>query len=211
MTILPNKIPVFPLSNFIIFPETTIPLNIFEPRYLKMVNDSINTNKIIGMIQPKKKPKMHDLELYNIGCMGRITKFEKNIDGTYLINLTGLSRFKIIKEVVNDKLYRECEVSFEGYEDDTKTKKELIKFTDLESIFKDLKKLFKKKGYIINWKALEKQDLTETINALAMASPFSMEEKQILLEAKNLNTRKNKITEILSTYAFDNFNNNTIQ
>ena len=207
MTILPNKIPVFPLSNFIIFPETTIPLNIFEPRYLKMVNDSINTNKIIGMIQPKKK----DLELYNIGCMGKITKFEKGADGTYLINLTGLSRFKIIKEVVNDKLYRECEVSFEGYEDDTKTKKELIKFTDLESIFKNLKKLFKKKGYIINWKALEKQDLTETINALAMASPFSMEEKQILLEAKNLDIRKNKITEILNTYAFDNFNNNTIQ
>tara|TARA_B110000037_G_C16921042_1_gene424398 strand:- start:359 stop:790 length:432 start_codon:yes stop_codon:yes gene_type:complete len=143
--------------------------------------------------------------------MGKITKFEKGADGTYLINLTGLSRFKIIKEVVNDKLYRECEVSFEGYEDDTKTKKELIKFTDLESIFKNLKKLFKKKGYIINWKALEKQDLTETINALAMASPFSMEEKQILLEAKNLDIRKNKITEILNTYAFDNFNNNTIQ
>ena len=208
---IPNKIPVFPLSNLIIFPETTIPLNIFEPRYLEMINDSINTNNIIGMIQPKKTLNKNVPELHNVGCLGKITKFKKSSDNAYLINLTGLSRFKIIKEINNEKLYRECEVTFEGYEGDLKSTKEPIKFSDLELIFKDLKKLFEKKGYIINWDELKKQDLTETINALAMASPFSMEEKQILLEAENLGVRKNKITEILSTYAFDNFNNNTLQ
>ena len=207
----PNKIPVFPLSNLIIFPETTIPLNIFEPRYLEMINDSINTNNIIGMIQPKNNLNKKIPELHNIGCLGKITKFKKGSDGTFLINLTGLTRFKIIKEINNDKLYRECEITFKGYEEDIKSKKEPIKFTDLELIFKDLKTLFEKKGYIINWDALKKQDLAETINALAMASPFSMEEKQILLEAENLKIRKNKIAEILNTYTFDNFDNNTIQ
>ena len=89
-------------------------------------------------------------------------------------------------------------------------KKEELKFSDLELIFKDLKSLFEKRGFIINWKELEKQSLDETINALAMASPFSLEEKQILLEAKNLDIRKNKIAEILRTYTYDVFNNTTI-
>ena len=90
-------------------------------------------------------------------------------------------------------------------------KKEEVKFSDLELIFKDLKNLFEKKGFIINWKALEKQSLDETINALAMASPFTLEEKQVLLEAENLDKRKNKIAEILATYTFDEFNNTTLQ
>jgi len=208
---LPNKIPVFPLSNLIIFPETTIPLNIFEPRYIQMIDDSIKTNSIIGMIQPKKILNDNVPELHDIGCLGKITEFKKSSDGTYSINLTGLSRFRIIKEIFNNKPYRECEISFKEFGDDINSKKEPIKFEDLELIFKDLRILFEKKGYIINWKALEKQDLTETINALAMASPFSIEEKQILLEAENLVNRKNKISKILTTYSYDNFNNNTIQ
>ena len=89
--------------------------------------------------------------------------------------------------------------------------KENLKFSDLNLIFKDLKSLFEKKGYIINWKSLEKQNLNETINALAMASPFSLEEKQVLLESQNLEIRKNKIAEILNTYNYDNFENTTVQ
>ena len=103
------------------------------------------------------------------------------------------------------------EISFKDYYDDLENKKEEIKFSDLELIFKDLKSLFEKRGFIINWEALEKQSLNETINALAMASPFTLEEKQILLEAKNLDMRKNKIAEILTTYSFDQYNNTTIQ
>ena len=208
---LPKTIPIFPLSNFIIFPHTTVPLNVFEPRYVEMINDSMKTNKLLGLIQPKIKNNNSIPDLHRTGCLGKITSFKDTSDGRYLIELNGLSRFKIIKEIKNNKSYRECEISFEDYQDDLISQKEELKFADLELIFKDLKSLFKKKGYIINWKSLEKQNLNETINALAMASPFSLEEKQILLETHNLKIRKNKISEILSTYEHDNFENTTVQ
>ena len=208
---LPKIIPVFPLSNFIIFPDTTVPLNIFEPRYVEMINESMKTNKLIGLIQPKKNKINSIQDLHETGCMGKITSFKETTDGRYLIELNGLARFKITKEVKNNKAYRECEINFEDYQDDLNLPKKKLKFSDLELIFKDLKSLFEKKGYIINWKSLEKQNLNETINALAMASPFSLEEKQILLETHNLKIRKNKISEILSTYEHDNFDNTTVQ
>jgi Lon protease-like protein len=208
---LPKIIPVFPLSNFIIFPGTSVPLNIFEPRYVEMINDSMKTNKMIGLIQPKKNKINSISDLYEVGCLGKITSFEDTPDGRYLIDLNGLSRFKIVKEIKNSKKYRECEVNFDDFKKDISLEKEKLKFSDLELIFKDLKSLFKKRGYIINWKSLEKQNLNEIINALAMASPFSLEEKQILLESQDLGTRKNKIAEILNTYTFDNFDNTTLQ
>ena len=208
---LPKIIPIFPLSNFIIFPDTTVPLNIFEPRYVEMINDSMKTNKLIGLIQPKTNNINSILDIHETGCMGKITNFKDTSDGRYLIELNGLARFKITKEIKNNKSYREYEINFEDYKDDLNLQKEELKFSDLELIFKDLKSLFEKKGYIINWKSLEKQNLNETINALAMASPFSLEEKQILLESKNLGIRKNKIAEILSTYNYDNFDNTTVQ
>ena len=207
---LPKIIPVFPLGNFIIFPNTTVPLNIFEPRYIEMINDSMKTNKLIGLIQPKQNKLNAIPDLHEIGCLGKITNF-KDVDGRYLIDLKGLTRFKVIKEIKSNKAYRTCEITFDNYEDDLNIQKKELKFSDLELIFKDLKSLFEKKGYIINWKSLEKQDLNETINALAMASPFSLEEKQILLESQNLEIRKNKIAEILATYSYDNFGNTTIQ
>jgi len=208
----PKIIPVFPLSNFIIFPKTTVPLNIFEPRYVDMINESMKSNKFIGMIQPKKiindstPPVLH-----KIGCLGKITSFKETEDGRYMIELKGLIRFNLIKEIKSDKKYREYEVEYSNFSRDLEDRKEQIKFSDLELIFKDLKSLFEKRGFIINWKELEKQSLDETINALAMASPFSLEEKQVLLEAENLNIRKNKIAEILSTYTYDIFNNSTLQ
>tara|TARA_B110000114_G_C15075011_1_gene391371 strand:+ start:396 stop:1034 length:639 start_codon:yes stop_codon:yes gene_type:complete len=208
---LPKKIPIFPLPNFIIFPQTTVPLNIFEPRYIEMFDDSMKSNKIIGLIQPKKNNGVLPDDLYDVGCLGKITSFKDTSKGNYLIELNGLTRFRVIKEIKNNKPYRECEVNFENYQDDLSQQKERLKFSDLELIFKDLKSLFEKKGYIINWKSLEKQNLTETINALAMASPFSLEEKQILLESGNLEIRKNKISEILSTYNCDDFDNTTVQ
>ena len=209
---LPKEISVFPLSNFIIFPKTTVPLNIFEPRYIDMINDSMKSDKLIGMIQPKssiKKDKTPDL--HDVGCLGKITSFSETEDGRYLIELKGIMRFQSIKEIQTNKKYRVLEVNYKNYYQDLNNDKEDLKFSDLELIFKDLKTLFEKRGFIINWKALEKQSLDEIINALAMASPFSLEEKQVLLEAKNLNTRKNKIAEILYTYTHDVFNNSTLQ
>jgi len=209
---LPKILPIFPLSNFIIFPKTTVPLNIFEPRYIDMVNDSMKSDKLIGMIQPKKTGI--DLvvpELHNIGCLGKITSFKETEDKRYLIELKGLIRFEITREIETDKKYRQYEVDFKRFNHDLSNKTEQLKFSDLELIFKDLRTLFEKRGFIINWKELEKQSLDETLNALAMASPFSLEEKQVLLEAENLSIRKNKIAEILSTYTYDTFNNTTIQ
>ena len=209
---LPKKIPIFPLSNFIIFPKTTVPLNIFEPRYIEMINESMKTNKLVGMIQPRSLDENQILPtLHDIGCLGKITSFKETEDGRYLIELKGLIRFQVLKEINSNHKYREFEVNYKNFFHDLNNEKEELKFSDLELIFKDFKSLFEKRGFIINWKELEKQSLDETINALAMASPFSLEEKQVLLEAKNLNNRKDKIAEILSTYSYDVFNNTTVQ
>tara|TARA_B100001027_G_scaffold171039_1_gene122513 strand:+ start:290 stop:931 length:642 start_codon:yes stop_codon:yes gene_type:complete len=211
---LPKIIPIFPLSNFIIFPRTTVPLNIFEPRYVDMINDSMKTNKLFGMVQPKTVKNFDNTKppiLHNIGCLGKITSFKESEDGRYLIELKGIIRFEIKKEINSNKKYREFEIDFSNYSNDLDEKKEDLKFSDLELIFKDLKTLFEKKGFIINWRSLEKQSLDEIINALAMTSPFSVEEKQVLLESKNLNIRKTKIAEILNTYSYDQFENTTLQ
>ena len=209
---LPKIIPVFPLSNFIIFPKTTVPLNIFEPRYIDMINDSMKSNKLIGMIQPKTTVDAKNIpDLHDVGCLGKITSFRETEDGRYLIELKGILRFKKIKERNTHNKYRSLEINYENFYHDLDNEKIQIKFSDLELIFKDLKSLFEKKGFIINWKALEKQSLDETINALAMASPFSLEEKQILLESKTLDIRKNNISDILKTYTHDVFNNTTLQ
>ena len=207
---LPKIISVFPLSNFIIFPNTSVPLNIFEPRYIEMIDNSMKTDRIIGMIQPKKQ-KDGIPQLYNVGCAGKITSFNETEDGRYLIVINGISRFKILKEINNNKPYRECEISFDEYIEDRKENYNEIKFTDLELVFKNLKTLFKKKGYLINWKELEKQSLDQTLNALVMASPFSLEEKQALLETININKRKIELEKILNTYVVDEFSNKTIQ
>tara|TARA_B100000674_G_C37786780_1_gene889832 strand:- start:438 stop:1073 length:636 start_codon:yes stop_codon:yes gene_type:complete len=206
---LPNIIPVFPLSNFIIFPKTTVPLNIFEPRYIDMIDDSMKSNKLVGMIQPKNKENVPNL--YNVGCLGKITTFTETEDKRYIIELKGLLRFDSVKEVKSEKKYRLLEVDYKNFYKDLDEKKEDLKFSDLELIFKDFKNLFEKKGFILNWKALQNQSLDETINALAMASPFSLEEKQVLLEANNIDIRKEKIAQILKTYTHDDFDNRTIQ
>ena len=212
ISLLPTTIPVFPLSNFIIFPKTTVPLNIFEPRYLDMINDSMKSNKMIGIIQPKNSDnKNNEPTLHKVGCLSKITSFRKTEDGRYLIEIKGLIRFKEQEEVMTKKKYRILKVDFNEFYEDLAENKESLKFSDLELIFKDLKSLFEKKGYIINWKELEKQSLDEIINALAMASPFTLEEKQVLLEAENLSIRKNKIADILSTYTYDVFDNTTLQ
>ena len=208
---LPNILPVFPLSNFIIFPRTTVPLNIFEPRYIKMIDQSMKSNRIIGMVQPKKTGELKKPDLHSVGCAGKITSFNETDDGRYLIILNGICRFRITDEVNSDNLYRECEVKYEDFFGDLIEKSDEVKFSDLKLIFHNLKDLFKKEGFEINWKEVEKQSLDQTINTLSMASPFSLEEKQVLLESKDLNIRKEKLEEILNTYILDNFNNKTLQ
>ena len=208
---LPPTIPIFPLSNFIIFPNTTVPLNIFEPRYIQMIDDSMKSHRMIGMIQPKKSGKLKKPDLYEVGCIGKITSFNETDDGRYLVIINGISRFNINKEIETNKLYRTCEVNYEKYNRDLDDNVEKFALKDLDKIFKDLKNLFEKKGFLVDWTSLKKENFSNTLNTLSMASPFSLEEKQVLLETKDLNTRKLMLEEILNTYIRDDFSNKTIQ
>ena len=146
---LPKTIPVFPISNFIIFPKTTVPLNIFEPRYIQMINDSMKSDKLIGMVQPKSSSKNQSIPiLHEVGCLGKITSFKETEDGRYLIELRGLIRFKIIKEIKSSKEYQKYEIDFQDFNHDLDKKNEEIKFSDLELIFKDLNPYLKKEDLL---------------------------------------------------------------
>ena len=211
ITELPNILPVFPLSNFIFFPNTSAPLNIFEPRYIQMIDDSIKSNRMIGMAQPKGISNIKKPELFKVGCLGKISSFNETDDGRYVIVLNGVSRFNIVEEIDRGKLYREFKINFQEFENDNSKGESEVDFSDFALIFKNLKKIFERQGYLINWDELEKQSLDQTINTLSMASPFSKEEKQMLLEAKDLKSRKQKFEEIIKLYSSDNFSNKTLQ
>ena len=212
MKIFPDIIPIFPLSGVIYFPKTNLPLNIFEPRYLKMIDQAIsNKNRLIGMIQPKKTGSLKKPDLYEIGCIGKITSFNETEDGRILIILNGICRYKINSELNTDKMYRECNVQYDNFSKDIMQKSNEVNFSDLSLIMKNMRTFFKKQGYIVNLKDLEKKDLSQTLNDLSMASPFSLEEKQILLESLDINVRKEKMEQILNNYIKDEFENTTLQ
>tara|TARA_B100001029_G_C14825293_1_gene319935 strand:- start:189 stop:680 length:492 start_codon:yes stop_codon:yes gene_type:complete len=163
------------------------------------------------MIQPKKTGDLKKPNLYNVGCAGKITSFNETEDGRYLIILNGICRFRIISEENSKNTYRVCKIDFDEFKEDLNKRKEDIKYTDLKYIFDELKSFFKKQGYVINLEEIKKNNLIQTINTLSMASPFSLEEKQILLETKNIKIRKEKLEEILKIYTLDNFSNTTLQ
>ena len=208
---LPDELRVFPLSNFIFFPKTSAPLNIFEPRYIQMIDESIKSNRMIGMIQPKGLTNPKKTELFKVGCLGKISSFNETDDGRYIVVLSGITRFNIVEEIKNAKLFREFKINYKGFEKDIDYQEESINFSDVNLIFNDLKNIFEKQGYIINWNELKKQSLNQTINTLSMASPFSKEEKQMLLEAKDLVSRKKKLEQIIKLYTPDIFSNKTLQ
>ena len=201
----PNIIPIFPLSGVIYFPKTNLPLNIFEQRYLDLVNDAYNKDKLMGMVQSKKA----DNTVYDIGCLGKISDYQKNKDGRVLINLTGISRFKILKEVSNKKLYREFQVNYDSFSEDIN---DTNSQTDSSDLMKNAKVFFKRNGLLLNWKEFEKLDLTQKINTLAMIAPITNEEKQKLLETISLESKVNTLDSIIGFYLHEtNFNNQTVQ
>ena len=201
----PNIIPVFPLSGVIYFPKTNLPLNIFEQRYLNLVDDAYNKDKLMGMVQSKKENN----NVYEIGCMGKISDYQKSKDGRILINLTGISRFKILKEVPNNKLYREFQVGYESFvEDIGNTHGEV----DAKELMEKAKTFFKRNGLLLNWREFEKLDHTQKINTLAMIAPITNEEKQKLLEAISLENKIKTLESIISFYLYETSESNqTIQ
>jgi len=201
----PNSIPVFPLSGVIYFPKTNLPLNIFEQRYLNLVNDAYNKDKLMGMVQSKKESK----SVYQIGCLGKISDYQKSKDGRILINLTGISRFKIIEEISNSKLYREFKVDYKDFNEDNNVSSNLI---DMRSLIENAKIFFKRNGLLLNWKEFEKLDQSQKINTLAMIAPITNEEKQKLLESISLRNKVETLESIISFYLHEiNFNNQTVQ
>ena len=198
---LPKIISVFPLSGVIFFPKTNLPLNIFEPRYLALINDCIKSNKYMGMIQTKKNSS----EVYSIGCLGKITEHKKTRDGRMVVNLTGISRFEIKSEINNDTSYRKFEVSYEKFFDDLeKEKKQTLMLEKIDEIFQKTKKFFKKNGLLLNWVEFEKLDQNQRINTLAMIAPISNEEKQMILESVHIDSKTKILSEIIEYYLHEN-------
>mgnify|MGYP001412705694 CR=1 FL=1 len=201
----PNIIPVFPLSGVIYFPKTNLPLNIFEQRYLDLVNDAYNKDRFMGMVQSKKENN----DVYEIGCLGKISDYQRSKDGRVLINLTGVSRFKILKEINGNKLYREFHVDYEKFAKDIDEKIEKI---NTDSLMMKAKTFFKKNGLLLNWHEFEKLDQVQKINTLSMIAPITNEEKQKLLEAISLENKVKTLESVISFYLYETgINNQTIQ
>ena len=202
---LPSALPVFPLSGVIYFPKTNLPLNIFEERYLNLVNDAYGKDKLMGMVQSKKESG----SVYQVGCLGKISDYQKSKDGRILINLTGISRFKILEEISNDKLYREFKVDYKDFNEDNIETNNLI---DTKPLMNSVKNFFKRNGLLLNWKEFEKLDQSQKINTLAMIAPITNEEKQKLLESISLKNKVETLESIISFYLHEtNFNNQTVQ
>ena len=196
----PDVIPVFPLSGVIYFPKTNLPLNIFEQRYVNLVNDAYNKDKLMGMVQSKKEGN----DVYDIGCLGKISDYQKSEDGRILINLTGISRFKILKEMPRNKLYREFKVDYKNFIGDIDNNPKEV---DANALMEKAKTFFNKNGLLLNWKEFEKLNHIQKINTLAMISPITNEEKQKLLESISLENKVNTLESIISFYLHEGGSN----
>ena len=205
MKFFPNLIPIFPLGGVIYFPKTNLPLNIFEQRYLDLVNDTMRKDKLIGMIQSQKENK----DIYKIGCLGKISDLQRNVDGKILINLTGLIRFEVLEEVENSKLYREFRVDYKKFTSDLEPKSENI---DIKKLMEKAKVFFKKNGILLNWDEFNKLNKLQKIDTLSMIAPVTNQEKQKLLESITLNEKVKTLGDIIDFYLHEiNFNNLTLQ
>ena len=200
MNNFPKKIPIFPLRGVIFFPDTNLPLNIFEKRYLKMVNDTLKNNKFLGMIQSKNI----NGEVYNVGCLGKIDEHNRTEDGRILINLKGISRFQIDKEIKNNEPYREFYVNYDLFKDDMNKKNSTVINEKLNDLINNSKTFFKKNGILINWSELSRLSPQKQIYNLAMISPISAEEKQKLIEIVKLDDVANILNEITKFNFYEN-------
>ena len=207
---LPNEIPVFPLSNAIFFPRTILPLNIFEDRYLQLVEDCMKGNRMFGMVQPRNKMGMSP-EVYNVGCLGKIISFNETTDKRFIITLLGLTRFKIKKELQKKKLYRIFEVDYSEFLDDLEIKKGENFSSEKKNLLNKIQIFFGKINYPVKYNELSKLDLDELISNVSMISPFSIEEKQKLIETKKIDNKIKVLDEIINFNLLDCEESKTMQ
>jgi Lon protease-like protein len=186
----PSVIPVFPLPGALLLPRGQIPLNIFEPRYLAMVDDVLKGDRIVGMVQPDADGggSQHNPHLYHVGCAGRLTQFAETGDGRYLVTLVGIARFRILEEMATTTLYRQCKVDFKPYRTDFVARAG-ENDVDRAGVVRALRDFVKAADVRVDWKGIEEAPNEALVNALCMMSPFGVREKQALLEAQDLKAR----------------------
>ena len=189
---LPKALPIFPLPKAVLLPGTRLPLHIFEPRYLAMVEDCLKTpHRLLGMLQPTGD----DGRLHSIGCAGKLTQFSETEDGRYMITLTGISRYRIDNEIEGFAPYRRFNVQWDGFEKDREAPEQDSKF-DRDVFFNLLKKFLEGEGLSTDWETLQQADNELLINSLSMMLDFDLEDKQALLEAPSLQTRRETLTTL---------------
>ena len=206
---MPKNIPVFPLSDVVFFPKTVLPLNIFEKRYIQLINDCMKNHRLFGMVQPKNR--RGEQNVYEVGCLGKIINFNETSDGRFIINLSGIIRFRIKKEIDSNKLYREFEVDYSDFSQDLKVINNYENKYNKKNLLKKIKVFFKKKNYLINIDELEKQDFDQLISTLCMISPISILEKQKLIETTTSEEKIKLFENIINFSLADDFKNKTIQ
>ena len=188
---MPGVIPVFPLPGALLLPRGQMPLNIFEPRYLAMVDDALRDgHRLIGMIQPDASHSQNDAKpaLFRVGCVGRITQLAESGDGRYILELTGVARFRVLEELTVLTPYRQCKVDFFAYSDDFTARKG-EEAVDRQALLEVLTDFLKANDLKVDWEGVESAPNEALVNALAMMSPYGTAEKQALLEAPDLKTR----------------------
>lgn len=205
---LPATIPIFPLTGVLLLPRGILPLNIFEPRYLNMVQDALAADRMIGMIQPSGKTggktgSSAEPPVYTCGCAGRITAFEETDDGRFLISLRGVSRFEVAEEVPTTRGYRRARVDWGRFEGDLTPPDDKDKTIQRDGLFKCLKAYFKNQGIEASWTALKETPNERLINSLSMICPFEPSEKQALLEASDLCERTKVLTALVEMAVLD--------
>ncbi|MBM2290387.1 LON peptidase substrate-binding domain-containing protein [Sulfitobacter pseudonitzschiae] len=194
---LPDTIPVFPLPGALLLPRAHLPLHIFEPRYLQMLTDALKTDsRIIGMVQPNPVPGRSETALHTIGCAGRVTQFSETEDGRYMVTLTGLSRFRVVEEVEGFTPYRRCKASWAGFDRDLGDS-ETDDTLDRGPFLSLLGRYFDARDLSADWDTLKEADDELLVNSLSMMLDFQPEDKQALLEAPSLDTRRETLVTLI--------------
>ena len=197
LTNLPEAIPIFPLPGALLLPRSRLPLHVFEPRYLQMLDDSLKTpERLIGMVQPNEVAGRAGNRLHTIGCAGRITQFSETEDNRYMITLSGISRFRVVNEIEGFAPYRRCEVSWDGFERD-QGKSECDTGLDRDSFLNLLGRYFDARSLSTDWESLQEADDELLINSLSMMLDLDAEDKQALLEAPSLSTRRETLVTLI--------------
>ena len=204
ITELPNKLAIFPLTGAVLFPQTQLPLNIFEPRYLHMIDEVLSSpDRIMGMIQPNvSKNDPNSKNLKKVGCAGRISSFSETGDGRYLVTLTGLIRFEVNNELDTTTQYRQIITNYDNYKEDLLPAN--VENIDRKSLLILIKKYLEQRNLLIDWEIIEQSPTEQLINYSGVLVPFEPEEKQLLLETKSLFDRCKTLESLFQSYQFQN-------